>query len=75
MIGNFSPVVMDKLTQMKWTAKSFSYSNLRSITHAKTMGKYLVVGCDNGCIEVYDTDTLECLYGFGLVKFGPIKDL
>lgn len=39
------------------------------------MGKYLIVGCDNGCIEVYDTDTLECLYGFGLVKFGPIKDL
>lgn len=39
------------------------------------MGKYLVVGCDNGCIEIYDTDTLECLYGFGLVKFGPIKNL
>lgn len=24
---------------------------------------------------MYNTDTLECLYGFGLVKYGPIKGL
>lgn len=66
---------MDKLTQIKWTAKSFSYNNVRKICQVKIMGKYLIVGCDNGCIQVYDTDTLECLYGFGLVKVGPIKNL
>lgn len=58
MLGNYSPVVMDKLTQIKWTAKSFSYNNVRKICQVKIMGKYLIVGCDNGCIEVYDTDTL-----------------
>jgi hypothetical protein len=75
MIGNYSPVVTDKLTEMRWTKKSFSFNNIRKITQVKTMGKYLIVGCDSGSIEIYDTDIRECLYGFGLVKFGPIKNL
>ena len=56
---------------------------MRNITSVKIVGmavfmvegKYVIVGCENGCIEVYDTDTLECLYGFGLTKFGPIVKL
>lgn len=60
---------------MKWTAKSFSIDNIRKICQALITGKYLILGCDNGCIEVYDIDTLECLYGFGLTKFGCIKEL
>lgn len=75
MKGVFSPVVADKASQMRWTSKSFSFDKLRKITQMKTIAKYAVVGCDNGCIEVYDTDTLECLYGFGLTKYGPIKGL
>lgn len=67
--------MVDKLNHMKWTAKSFSYQNIRKLSTALVMAKYIVVGCDNGSIEVYDTDTLECLYGFGLTKFGPIKSL
>jgi hypothetical protein len=50
MVGNYSPVVADKLTQMRWTAKSFSFKNIRKITHVRTMGKYLIVGCDTGSI-------------------------
>jgi hypothetical protein len=60
---------------MKWTAKNFSLNNIRKINQAKIIGKFLIIGCDNGCIEVYNTDTLECLYGFGLTKFGPMKNL
>lgn len=60
---------------MKWTAKSFSFKNIRKISCTALMGRYLIIGCDNGCIEVYDTDKMECLYGFGLAKFGPIKNL
>lgn len=58
MIGNYSPLVVDKLNHMKWTAKSFSFKNMRKLCNALVMGKYVVVGCDNGCIEVYDTDSL-----------------
>lgn len=75
MIGSFSPLVIDKMNHMKWTAKSFSFKNVRKLCNSLIMGKYVVVGCDNGCIEVYDTDTLECLYAFGLTKYGPIKSL
>lgn len=75
MVGNFSPLALDKRTQMRWTSKSFSFKNMRNICQAKLMGKHLVAACDNGCIEVYDPDSMECLYGFGLVKFGPIRDL
>jgi len=38
-------------------------------------GKFIVVGCSNGCIEVYNTDTFECEYAFGLSEFSPIIKL
>lgn len=75
IIGNFSPVVANKKTQMKWTKSKFSFDNIRKITCSVIMGKFLICGCSNGSIEVYDSDTLECCMGFGMCKYGPINKM
>lgn len=35
--------------------------------------KYVIVGCSIGCIEVYDSDLLRCLYGYGVCEFSGVK--
>jgi len=37
--------------------------------------KYLIVGCSNGCIEVYDSDILKCLFSFGMCEFSGVKNM
>jgi hypothetical protein len=37
--------------------------------------KYLIVGCSNGCIEVYDSDLLKCLYSYGMCEFSGVKNM
>lgn len=38
----------------------------RNITNMVIWDKYVIAGCSNGCIEVYDSDLLDCLYSFGV---------
>ena len=35
--------------------------------------QYLIVGAGNGCIEVYDSDLLKCLYSYGVCEFSGVK--
>lgn len=37
--------------------------------------QYLIVGADNGCIEVYDSDLLQCLYSYGVCEFSGVKKM
>ena len=50
MIGNFSPVVMDKQNQMKWTKNKFSFDNIRTITEMQIVDKYVIAACSTGSI-------------------------
>jgi len=36
---------------------------------------YLIVGCSNGCIEVYNSDTLKCSYGYGVCDRAGVKTM
>jgi len=35
--------------------------------------QYLIAGTDSGCIEVYDSDLLKCLYSFGVCEYSGVK--
>lgn len=37
--------------------------------------QYIIVGADNGCIEVYDSDLLKCLYSYGVCEFSGVKKM
>lgn len=37
--------------------------------------KYIIVGCSNGCIEVYDSDLLKPVYSYGMCEFSGVKSM
>lgn len=47
----------------------------RRLNDIITWHQYIVAGCDNGCIEVYNSDTFQCLYGYGLCESSGIRKL
>lgn len=47
----------------------------RNITKMMIWDKYVIAGCSNGCIEVYDSDFLKFLYSFGVCEFSGVKNM
>ena len=45
----------------------------RSISKAIVFEKYVIAACSNGCIEVYDSDLLSCLYSCGVCEYSGVK--
>ena len=35
--------------------------------------QYVLLGCSNGCIEVYNSDLYTCCYSFGMGEYSGIK--
>ena len=38
----------------------------RNLTDMIIWNQFIITSCNNGCIEVYNSDTFECTYGYGL---------
>lgn len=37
--------------------------------------QYVLLGCSNGCIEVYNSDLYTCCYSFGMGEYSGIKQI
>lgn len=47
----------------------------RSLNDMLIWDQYILLGCSNGCIEVYNSDTNKSMYSFGLGQYSGIKKL
>jgi hypothetical protein len=65
IVGKFSQMRGEKIEGNK--SRYPEAGNLsRELTSLLVWNQYAIAGCDNGGIEVYNSDTLECIYGYGL---------
>jgi hypothetical protein len=71
-IGKFCAISSDNL-------ESFMRNNPQADFESRTLrkmliwDKYIIVGASNGCIEIYDSDLLKCLYSYGMCEYSGVK--
>ena len=72
--GKFSAISSEELECFLRNNPSAEFES-RKLTSMLIWDQYLIVGADNGCIEVYDSDLLQSLYSFGVCEFSAVKKM
>ena len=72
ILGRFNTLQGESLEDFSLKNPS-AISQKRELTDMLVWDQYLIAGGDNGCIEVYNSDTLECLFGYGLTEKGVVS--
>jgi hypothetical protein len=74
ILGTFKPLRGEQLDDFMLKCPE-GEAQSRDLTDLLVWDQYAIAACDNGCVEVYSSDTFECLYGFGMCENSGISKL